>query len=75
MQKCRDVDMEEMVQVQVKRCRGCSTKVQTRRYKDGAEVVQSRCRDAEAVQRFIKGDYVGEGAEVLQMWCSPRIGA
>ena len=32
-----------------------------------------KCRGS-VVQRFITGDYVGEGAEVLQRWCSPRGG-
>ena len=34
-----------------------------RRCRGGAEAVQSRCRDAVAVQRFITGDYAAEGAE------------
>ncbi len=45
------------------------------RCRGGAKAVQSRCRDAEAVQRFITGDDAGEGAEVLQRWFSPRGGA
>ena len=74
--RCRGAEVQKCRGAEVKRCRvgagAAGKKVQwlykgakevKRRCRGGAEAVQSRCRDAVAVQRFITGDYAAEGAE------------
>jgi hypothetical protein len=76
VQRCRGAEVQKCRGAEVQRCRvgagAAGKKVQwlykgakevKRRCRGGAEAVQSRCRDAVTVQRFITGDYAAEGAE------------
>ena len=76
VQRCRGAEVQRCRSAEVQRCRvgagAAGKKVQLlykgakevkRRCRGGAEAVQSRCRDAVTVQRFITGDYAAEGAE------------